>query len=69
MTARSRTEMQKELTNFYNEDIMLWIKRQQTEGGTRMTYRQLSQRIADDTGYRIQPQTIARWVSYEKSGR
>jgi hypothetical protein len=65
--SRYRTGMQKELSEFYNEDIMRWIDRHRTSYD--MTWHEISSRITSDTGYRLSPHTYARWMAFERNGR
>jgi hypothetical protein len=67
MTTRSRTEMQTNLSDFYNEDIMRMLAFWREHEG--MSWRRIAIMIGDDTGYRVQPTTLARWMSYERTGR
>ncbi len=66
MTSEPMTSLQDELTKFYEQDVCRWIKEQQKRG---RTYREISITIASDTGWRIQPTTLARWMSYWRNGR
>lgn len=62
-----RTEMQINLSEFYDEDIMsriAWWRQHDN-----MSWRQISLQIYQDTGYRVAWSTLARWMSYERSGR
>lgn len=67
MTTRSRTAMQKELSEFYGEDIMKWIDYHQAQYG--WSWRTIAYKIAGDTGYMLAPTTYARWMAYERNGR
>lgn len=66
-TTRGRTEMQKELTEYFGEDIMQWLTRERELYGR--TWRSLSDGIYNSTGYRVKHTTLARWMSYERNGR
>lgn len=67
ISGRWRTEMQNELSEFYGEDIMRWIDRHRTSYD--FTWQMVASRIASDTGYRLSPTTLARWMAYERNGR
>lgn len=67
MTNKPRTALQKELSQFYKEDIMsqiLWWREHD-----RMSWHQIHSKIYLDTGYMVASTTLARWMSYERNGR
>lgn len=64
---RRRTEMQIELSQFYEQDIMGWIEYHQSQYG--WSWRTIATRIYESTGYRLAPTTYARWMAYELNGR
>lgn len=60
------TSMQNELSTFYEQDVCRWIQVRQLAG---MTYVQISIQIQQDTGWRVKPTTLQRWMSYWRNGR
>lgn len=65
VNGRWRTEMQINLSEFYDEDIMRVIKRWRDS----MSWREIHSKIYLDTGYSVASTTLARWMSYERNGR
>jgi transposase-like protein len=67
VNGRWRTEMQINLSEYYDEDIMsriVWWREHDN-----MSWREIHSKIYLDTGYRVASTTLARWMSYERNGR
>lgn len=61
------TEMQQNLTDYYDEDfVQLSVKWHEHDG---MTWRQIAQKVRDETGYRLSQATFSSWASYERRNR
>lgn len=63
MTAtKQRTGLQKDLSDYLDEDVIKYIKRRQSEG---WTYRQIATDLSE-SGWTVNPLTVSSWMSYER---
>lgn len=63
-TTRPRTGMQKELSNWLDEDVMEFITWSHQHDG--QSYRQIAEELSK-SGYDVNPALISSWVAAERN--
>lgn len=63
---KNRSKRQRDLSDYLNEDVIIWIKRRKNVFGN--TYPEIAKMLSQ-SGWDVKATTIARWMSYERNGR
>jgi hypothetical protein len=64
MTTKQRTGLQKELSDWLDEDVIEFIKRRHDLQGA--TYRKIAAELSE-SGWDIKIATVSSWISYERN--